>query len=217
MPTAFFVAGGGGGFHNAPLANSAKFPYLLPLNHPFTALIVYEAHRKQLHSGVNAVVTLPRHSFWITAIRQYVRKLRRCVTCSRKVEGTAFKAPDPASISKLRVQETTPFSVTGVDFTGPLYVRSENGVTKSYICLFACAVTRVVHLEVVSDLSEERFLQVFRRFSSRRSLPRHMISDNASTYLSSAETLNEQFQSPSRKGQCSRQGVEWKLIPKRAP
>ena len=207
----------GGRIHNAPLTDSAKFPYLLPPNHPFTALVVYEAHRKQLHSGVNAVVTSLRQNFWITAARQYVRKLlRRCVTC-RKVEGTAFRAPDPAPLPKLRVQEATPFSVTGVDFTGPLYVRSENGVTKSYICLFTCAVTRAVHLEVVSDLSEKSFLQAFRRFSSRRSLLHHMISDNASTYLASAETLNELFQSPSLKEQFSRQGVEWKFIPKRAP
>ena len=198
----------GGRIHNAPLADSAKFPYLLPPNHPFTVLIVYEAHRKQLHSGVNAVVTLLRQSFWITAIRQYVRKLlRRCVTCG-KVEGTAFRAPDPAPLPKLRVQETTLFSVTGVDFTGPLYLRSENGVTKSYWA---------VHLEVVSDLSEESFLQAFRRFSSRRSLPRYMTSDNASTYLASAETLNELLQSPSLKEEFSRQGVEWNFIPKRAP
>ena len=207
----------GGRIHNAQLAESAKFPYLLPPNHPFTALIVYEIHRRQLHSGVNVVVTMLRQTFWITSIRQYVRKLlRRCVTC-RKVQGTAFRAPDPAPLPKLRVQEAIPFSVTGVDFTGPLYVRSENGTTKSYICLFTCAVTRAVHLEVVSDLSEQSFLQAFRRFSSRRSLPHHMISDNASTFLASSETLNDLFQSPSLKEQLSRQGVEWKFIPKRAP
>lgn len=63
----------------------------------------------------------------------------------------------------------------------------------------------------------ESFLQAFWRFSSRRSLPHHMISDNASTFLASWETLNDLFQSPSLKEQFSRQGVEWKFIPKRAP
>ena len=207
----------GGRIHNAQLAESAKFPYLLPPNHPFTALVVYEVHKKQLHSGVNVVVTMLRQTFWITSIRQYVRKLlRRCVTC-RKVQGTAFRAPDPAPLPKLRVQEAKPFSVTGVDFTGPLYVRSEKGTTKSYICLFTCAVTRAVHLEVVSDLSEQSFLQAFRRFSSRRSVPHHMISDNASTFLAASDTLSDLFKSPSLKEQFSRQGVEWKFIPKRAP
>lgn len=163
-------------------------------------------HRKQLHSGVNVVVTLLRQTFWITSIRQYVKKLLRGYVTCRKVEGTTFRAPNPAPLPKLRVQEATPFSVKGVDFTWPLYVPSENGITKSYICLFTCAVTRAVHLEVVSDLSEKSFLQAFQRFSSRRSLPHHMILD-ASTFLSSSETLNDLFQSPSLKEKFGQQGV----------
>ena len=53
----------GGRLHNAPLSNSAKFPYLLPPSHPLTKLIVYDAHRKQLHSGVNSTVTALRQDF----------------------------------------------------------------------------------------------------------------------------------------------------------
>ena len=207
----------GGKIHNAPMDDSAKFPYLLPPSHPLTKLIIQDTHVKQLHSGVNATVTALRQTFWITSIRQHVRKLlRHCVTC-RKLEGTAFRAPDPAPLPKLRVQEAPPFAVTGVDFAGPLYVQSDNGEIKSYICLFTCAVTRAVHLEVVPDLTEKSFLQAFRRFSSRKSLPLVMISDNASTYLASAETLSQLFQSPSLKEVFSRQGIEWKFIPKRAP
>lgn len=134
-----------------------------------------------------------------------------------KVQGTAFRASDLVPLPKLRVQEAIPFSVTGVDFTGPLYVRSENGITKNYICLFTCAVMKAVYLEVVSDLSEKSFLQTFRRFLSRRSLPHHMISDNATTFLASSETLSDLFQSASLKAQFSQQGVEWKFIPKQAP
>ena len=81
-----------------------------------------------------------------------------------KLEGAAFRAPAPTPLPKLRVQETAPFAVTGEDFTGPLYVRSEGNETKCYICLFTCAVTRAVHLKVVSDLTEKSFLQAFRRF-----------------------------------------------------
>ena len=207
----------GGRLHNAPLSNSAKFPYLLPPNHPLTALIVHDTHKKQLHSGVNSTVTALRQNFWITSIRQYVRKLlQTCVTC-RKLEGAAFKAPDPAPLPKLRVQVTAPFAVTGVDFTGPLYVRSEGNETKCYICLFTCAVTRAVHLEVVSDLTEKSFLQAFRRFTGCKSLPYHTISDNASTYLAAADELKQLFQSPSLKDSLTRQGVEWQFIPKRVP
>ena len=95
----------------------------------------------------------------------------------------------------------------GVDLAGPLYVKSGNGETKAFIGLFTCAITRAIYLEVVTDLTENSFLQAFRRFSSRSSLPVVMISDNVSTYLSSAETFQELFQSPSLKEVLGRQGT----------
>ena len=207
----------GGRIHNAPLSELTRFPYIIPPNCRLAELIVLDAHHKQLHSGINAPITAVRQSYWIIAIRQFVKKLlRRCVTC-RRVIGTSFKVPDPAPLPTIRVKETKPFTVTGVDFAGPLFVRTHSGEEKTYICLFTCAVTRAIHLEIVSNLSEEKFLLAFRRFSSRKSLPYLMISDNASTYLASAETLKRLFESLSLKETFSRQGVEWKFIPKRAP
>ncbi|KAL9987008.1 hypothetical protein ACROYT_G001242 [Oculina patagonica] len=46
--------------HNAFLIDSAKFPYLLPPNHPPTALIVCDTRRKQLRSSVNSNCTSPK-------------------------------------------------------------------------------------------------------------------------------------------------------------
>ena len=47
----------GSRLHNAPLTEHARFPYLLPTNHPFTALIVYDTHEKQFHSRAAVTVT----------------------------------------------------------------------------------------------------------------------------------------------------------------
>ena len=63
-------------------------------------------------------------------------------------------------------------TITGVDFTGALFVKEGVQEKKVYICLFTCATTRAVHLEVVSDLTVGTFLLAFRRFSSRKFLPR---------------------------------------------
>ena len=57
---------------------------------------------------------------------------------------------------------TQPFQVIGVDFTGSLYVRGLEGEMKVYVCLFTCAVTRAIHLEVVTDLSVETFILALR-------------------------------------------------------
>ena len=207
----------GGRIHNAPTTELAKFPVLLPANSSFTNLIIMDTHSKLHHGGVSITVTALRQVYWIPSIRQCVRKLlRRCVTCN-KLKGKPFRAPDPPPLPKVRVTESPPFTVTGVDFSGALYVKDREGETKVYICIFTCAVTRAVHIEVVSDLTVQTFLLAFRRFSSRKSLPSIMISDNASTFLAAAEDLQKLFESETLQRELGRHNVTWRFIPKRAP
>ena len=68
-----------------------------------------------------------------------------------------------------------------------------------------CTTTRAIHLEVVEDVT------------NRKSLPRKLISDNASTFLSANNELKELFESHALKETLAREGVEWQFIPKRAP
>ena len=131
--------------------------------------------------------------------------------------GKAYSIPDPPPLPRARTKEGKPFEVTGVDFTGALYVRNSKGENKVYICLYTCGLTRAVHLEVVSDLNLETFLQAFCRFVSRKSLPRLMLSDNASTYVAAAKDLEQLFASPKLKEALSSRGIKWQFIPKRAP
>ena len=157
---------------------------------------MYATHATQLHGGTDTTVTALRQRFWIPAARRVVaRLLWKCVIC-RRVAGKPFPVPDPPPLPQARVQDGPPFSVTGVDFTGAMYVKREGmvGEYKMYVCLFTCASTRAVHLEVVTDLTEETFLQAFRRFAAHRSLPRLIISDNASTYTS-AQLIHQQQRS----------------------
>ena len=207
----------GGRIHNAPLSESTRFPFLLPSKHPLTALIILATHAAILHGGVNSTVTALRQKFWIPSARQYVKSiLRSCVTC-RRVCGKPYSTPDPPPLPKIRTQQASPFTVTGVDFSGALYVHGMTGEEKVYVCLFTCGNTRAVHLEIVNDLSENSFLQAFRRFASRKSLPSIMISDNASTYLSAAKEIEELMNSVKIHDTLKVQGTSWKFIPKRAP
>ena len=207
----------GGRIHNAPLDQFAKFPYLLPRKHPLTDMIIADTHKKLHHGGTAVTVTAIRQVYWVPTIRQRVRSvLRRCVKCA-KAMGKPYKTPDPPPLPRTRVGSARPFAVTGVDFTGTLYTKEPLGEHKAYICLFTCASTRAIHLEIVTDLSTETFLLAFRRFASRRSLPSVMISDNASTYLAAAEELKMLFESDHIKEALGRQGVDWQFIPRRAP
>ena len=115
------------------------------------------------------------------------------------------------------MQDIRPFTVTGVDFTGALYVYHRGEENKVYICLFTCATSRAIHLEVVTNLSTEAFLLAFRRFARRRSTPQLMISDNATTFQSAAEELKTQSSSEKVRTVLNCEGVTWKFIPRKAP
>ena len=206
----------GGRVHNAPTTDVNKFPYLLPSKHTVTRMIVADTHYKLHHGGVNITVIVLQQVYWIPCIRQCVKSvLRECVPC-KKIVGKPYKSPDLPPLPKIRIMEAPPFTVTGVDFTGAQYVK-EREEMKVYICLFSCAVTRAVHLEVVTDLTVETFLLAFRRFCSQKSLPQKMISDNASIHLVATEELQRMFNSESLKEALKSLNVTWHFIPKRTP
>ena len=174
----------GGRIHNAPLSDMAKFPLLLPPKHRLTSLIIYSVHLRLFHAGTTSTLTAIRQRFWIPTGRQQIKsQLRQCVIC-RKHGGKPYQIPDPPPLPHIRTCASVPFTITGIDFTGALYVYNNNTEEKVYICLFTCATSRAIHLEVVTDLTVDTFLLAFRRFASRRSLPQIVVSDNASTYVS---------------------------------
>ncbi|UYV74936.1 hypothetical protein LAZ67_12001839 [Cordylochernes scorpioides] len=62
---------------------------------------------------------------------------------------------------------------------------------KAWIVIFTCAVYRGVHLEIVTSLSMEAFLQAFRRFIARRGRPLIVYSDNGTNFKGMANALKK--------------------------
>jgi hypothetical protein len=112
--------------------------------------------------------------------RSLVRSIvLKCVTC-RRFEGRPFNAPSAPPLPSFRVNEAPPFMYTAIDFAGPIYLNSrELDSSKVWICLFTCCVVRVIHLELVPDMTTTTF--ILKRFSARRGyrngfsqvMPRH--------------------------------------------
>ena len=99
---------------------------------------------------------------------------------------------NPSSpLPPFRVQEEPPFTFSGVDFAGPLYVKSIpcKAEDKVWICLFTCCVVRAVHLEVVVNFSVPTIIRCLKRFISRRGLPRRIVSDNGKTFKGGAKVI----------------------------
>ena len=209
----------GGRLENANIPYATKHPILLPRNHHFTVLVFRDAHIKVAHDGVKETLTEIRRKFWIVKGRTCVRALlHRCVLC-RRFEGAAYRPPPPPPLPAFRVQEQPPFTYTGVDYAGPLHVRTygQTETDKAWICLFTCLVTRAVHLEVVTDMLTETFIRALKRFSARRGVPRKFLSDNGKTFKAAARFLDAVFKEDIVQGHLSGRGVEWIFNLEKAP
>ena len=162
----------GGRLHNSDAPPTTVHPVLLNKEHHLTILIVRECHKRVMHSGVKATLTELRSKYWIVQARNFVRRtLNECVVC-RRHQGKPYLSPPAPPLPAFRVREARPFSHTGVDFAGPLYVREIVSSTpkKVWVCLYTCCVTRAVHLDIVPDMTAEAFIRCFRRFTARRGL-----------------------------------------------
>lgn len=135
----------------------------------------------------------------------------------QQVGGKTLQSSRSPVASKGRHYRIRPFTITGMDFTGALYIKARGGETKVHICISTCAVTHAVHIEVVSDLTVPTIMLAFRRFSNQKSLPSIMISDNVSTFLVVAEDLQRLFKSEILQRELEHHNVTWHFIPKQAP
>ncbi|KRY82042.1 hypothetical protein T4D_17099 [Trichinella pseudospiralis] len=209
----------GGRLRLSDLDYEMKYPIILPKKHHIVNLIIGRAHSNTLHAGNSQTLTTLRQNFWILNGRAAVKRvLRSCVICKRQ-EMRPFEQK-MADLPKMRTSETFPFENTGLDFVGPLHIDRPDGCTKVYICLFTCMVTRSIHLELLSDLSTERFIQAFDRFGARRGYLRILQSDNFSTFKMADRQLKNLFSKPlfdKIQRTMIRHRIEWKFITERAP
>lgn len=90
---------------------------------------------------------------------------------------------------------------------------------KCYMCLFICLTVKAVHLELVTDLSTQAFLQAFQRFIARRGRTKNIYSDNGTNFKGANKELNElgEFLRTSESSISRQLGTEldikWNFIP----
>jgi hypothetical protein len=209
----------GGRIQNADLPLSTIHPILLSKDHPLTGLYIRQAHERVMHSGVKSTLTELRSRFWVVKGRSIVRQiLRRCTLCKR-FEGQPYSAPPPPPLPSFRVEEAPPFTHTGVDFAGPLYVKKpdNSSTSKAWICIYTCCVTRAVHLDLVPDLSMEAFIRSFKRFAARRGVPSKLVSDNGKTFKAAAKLIQSVVNHNDVQHYLAGLGIKWVFNLPKAP
>lgn len=61
-----------------------------------------------------------------------------------------------------------------------------------YVCLYAGLVTRLIHLEMIQDMSDRRiFLLGLRRFIARYNKPKAIIFNKADQFKLSSESIKQ--------------------------
>lgn len=152
------------------------------------------------------------------------RTIHRCLPCLRWRAATT--QPAMGNLPRPRVRPSRPFLHTGIDYAGPIMLRTSKGrgqkACKAFLAIFVCFSTRAVHLEVVSDYTTEAFLGAFRRFVSRRGLCRTMWSDRGTNFVGADSQLRALFRAARSgdRGLCSvlaDEGVEWHFNPPASP
>ncbi|XP_055714396.1 uncharacterized protein LOC129808634 [Phlebotomus papatasi] len=218
----------GGRLQNSGESFASKHPILLPKSLLTIHLMRFE-HVQQLHAGPCLLLATIRQTYWPLSGRNLARKIvHECVTCAK-----ANPKPEHQIMGNLpspRVRFANAFISTGVDFAGPVMIRSclirsvysrRQSNVKAYIAIFVCMATKAVHIEPVSALSTEKFLEAFHRFTSRRGTPRHMFSDRGRNFEGAVNELarlvnQENHQRVIHAGTES-EGVIWHFNPPSAP
>lgn len=192
---------------NASWPYEQKYPALIPKDSTFTNELISNTHITNYHVGTPHTLSLIRQRYWIPQGRAQVQKvLKKCPQCV-KHGGGPYKLPPPPPLPSERVRYSTPFTYTGVDYFGPLFV--DKTPRKRWVCLFTCLAVRAIHLEVVEDLSAEECLLAIRRFVAARGLPQMIVSDNAQNFKLTSEVLTSPY--------CIQNKIYWKFIPQLAP
>ncbi|XP_059047432.1 uncharacterized protein LOC131842884 [Achroia grisella] len=210
-----------GRLQHSALPDNTKHPIVLPHDDHLTKLIVASAHSRTLHGGPQLMLNFLRSAYWIVRAKSLVKQhVHNCVTCVRynaKVTNQLM-----GSLPSVRCTPSRPFIHSGVDYAGPINIKTTKGrghrAYKGYICVFVCMSTRAVHLEVASDMSTQAFLAAFRRFVSRRGHCNQVWSDNGTNFVGAARELKELSAIQSQISEhLENLGTEWHFIPPHAP
>ncbi|XP_031639210.1 uncharacterized protein LOC116351270 [Contarinia nasturtii] len=204
------------------LTRNEQFPILLSGESTLAKILIREAHLKTMHGGNQLTLQYLRRKFWIMNAKRLIKGiLRKCPICFKMRMKTSEQLM--ASLPTYRTTPSKPFSNVGVDYSGPILLRSTLGrlpkLTKAWIAVFVCLVTRAIHLELVSDATTEAFIAALRRMISRRGTVTQVVSDNGSNLVGAHNYIRNIFDSIQNNTERleGEFNLKWNFITPRAP
>ena len=88
---------------------------------------------------------------------------------------------------------------------------------KAHILLFACSLTRAIHLELLKDQTTEGFIRSLKRFVARCGRPSRIYSDNAKSFVAATKWLRAIIKDGKLQNYLAHQYMKWQFNLSRAP
>ena len=145
--------------------------------------------------------------------------LKKCFVCCRNNWKETFQREVDLPVDRL-VCTKAPFAHTGVNCFGPFLVKQGRKRKKRWGCPFTCLSMRAIHLEILSTLGADAFLNAITRFSARRGSPERIRSDNGTNMVRADKELRAAAQSwetdTKVQNTLLRRRIEWVFNPPHA-
>ena len=176
-----------GRLEHSHLPYDSKHPVLLNRESWFTTLVIRNAHHKVKHMRMKSTLNEVRSRFWVCSGKLTVKsEIKGCIIC-KYITGKPLIGPAPPDLPDYRVSYEFAWQNIGIDYAGPVYVKdiysTDPTMHKAYICLFTCAATRNVHIELVPNMSAPALIRCLKRFIGRRGKFHMAVSDNFKTFV----------------------------------
>ncbi|XP_075150646.1 uncharacterized protein LOC142224745 [Haematobia irritans] len=216
----------GGRLELTDIPEAQKHAIILPKNNNFVICYVRHLHIKNYGAGPKALVSLTRMRYWIINLRSLCRKIvNSCPHCIRYRPKLLQQMISNLPVDRLN--PSTGFARCAGDFCGPVntYLRIQCKIPyKTYIAVFVCLATKAVHIEAVSDLSTDAFIEALKRMIGRRGLPTDIYCDNGTNFVGANSKLKDlkmflfdQNHQNEIVNYCANEFVNFHFIPPRAP
>ncbi len=181
----------GGRLKKVQISPATKYPIILPRTHKATKALVEWVHRRNGHVGPDHVLSILREEYWVLSGRVVINQVvNRCFFCRVRKAKQQFPFMADLPLCRAAIGDP-PFSHSGVDLFGPIYIKQGRKRLKRWAVLFTCLTIRCVHLEVVESCDTGAFINSVRRFVNRRGAPINMYSDHGKNFEGATTELEE--------------------------
>ncbi len=195
---------------------ATRHPMILA-QHPLVRQMIQREHEALGHAGETTTRSHIAQYYHLVRSRRLIKGvIRPCRQCNIQ-RGKPFRPPEPTLPPFRTDYQSRPFSYIGLDHFGPLRIK---GASKVYGLMFTCAVTRAVHIEVVTSLSGPHCINALERFFARRGVPQEIHSDNGRSFVASNRALAKLaalVEEAQTHASFERYQIKWVFLTPRAP